>query len=216
MCLSLSLLLPFISFTLDELIITLFFYFFSCSDGWADRYEVVEGYEQEAEGGITMKLQSEVVKSFDDYYLKLRLDTNARNPWFAEFWQYRFQCRLPGHPQENKNYKKVCTGWWFIYLFFNKLVKTNLKTYQFLSLPLLSSCTLDNFILLNARNLRYRPCLFRLYPLLVITFSSPQKVNMANCILDFLKIIKSLLKMTHHKSNTWLIKNIQYFSKHDN
>nr|XP_057913160.1 metabotropic glutamate receptor 1 isoform X1 [Doryrhamphus excisus]XP_057913161.1 metabotropic glutamate receptor 1 isoform X1 [Doryrhamphus excisus] len=80
------------------------------SDGWADRYEVVEGYEQEAKGGITMKLQSEVVKSFDDYYLKLRLDTNTRNPWFPEFWQYRFQCRLPGHPQENKNYKKVCTG----------------------------------------------------------------------------------------------------------
>ncbi|XP_053736161.1 metabotropic glutamate receptor 1 isoform X2 [Synchiropus splendidus] len=79
------------------------------SDGWADRYEVVEGYEQEAEGGITMKLQSEVVKPFDDYYLKLRLDTNTRNPWFAEFWQYRFQCRLRGHPQENKNYKKVCT-----------------------------------------------------------------------------------------------------------
>ncbi|KAM3602580.1 uncharacterized protein V6R79_006775 [Siganus canaliculatus] len=80
------------------------------SDGWADRYEVVEGYEQEAEGGITMKLQSEVVKSFDDYYLKLRLDSNTRNPWFPEFWQYRFQCRLPGHPQENKNYKKICTG----------------------------------------------------------------------------------------------------------
>ncbi|KAM4529529.1 metabotropic glutamate receptor 1 isoform 2-T3 [Fundulus diaphanus] len=80
------------------------------SDGWADRYEVVEGYEQEAEGGITMKLQSEVVKSFDDYYLKLRIDKNTRNPWFAEFWQYRFQCRLPGHPLENKNYKKVCSG----------------------------------------------------------------------------------------------------------
>ncbi|KAF7230563.1 metabotropic glutamate receptor 1 isoform X2 [Nothobranchius furzeri] len=80
------------------------------SDGWADRYEVVEGYEQEAEGGITMKLQSEVVKTFDDYYLKLRLDTNTRNPWFAEFWQYRFQCRIPGHPHEKKNYKKVCSG----------------------------------------------------------------------------------------------------------
>uniref|UniRef100_A0A3Q3IHY9 Metabotropic glutamate receptor 1 n=2 Tax=Monopterus albus TaxID=43700 RepID=A0A3Q3IHY9_MONAL len=80
------------------------------SDGWADRYEVVEGYEQEAEGGITMKLQSEVVKSFDDYYLKLRLDTNKRNPWFTEFWQHRFQCRLLGHPHENKNYKKVCSG----------------------------------------------------------------------------------------------------------
>jgi metabotropic glutamate receptor 1 len=71
---------------------------------------VVEGYEQEAEGGITMKLQSAEVTSFDDYFLKLRLDTNTRNPWFAEFWQYRFQCRLPGHAQENKNYKKVCLG----------------------------------------------------------------------------------------------------------
>uniref|UniRef100_A0A8C2ZSU5 Glutamate metabotropic receptor 1 n=1 Tax=Cyclopterus lumpus TaxID=8103 RepID=A0A8C2ZSU5_CYCLU len=83
-----------------------FFLSCSCSDGWADRYEVVEGYEQEAEGGITMKLQSEVVKTFDDYYLKLRLDSNTRNPWFSEFWQYRFQCRLAGHPQENKNFKK--------------------------------------------------------------------------------------------------------------
>ncbi|KAK6297562.1 hypothetical protein J4Q44_G00321450 [Coregonus suidteri] len=80
------------------------------SDGWADRDEVVEGYEQEAEGGITMKLQSEEVKSFDDYFLKLRLDTNTRNPWFPEFWQYRFQCRLAGHPQEMKKYKKVCSG----------------------------------------------------------------------------------------------------------
>uniref|UniRef100_A0A8C7I683 Metabotropic glutamate receptor 1 n=1 Tax=Oncorhynchus kisutch TaxID=8019 RepID=A0A8C7I683_ONCKI len=80
------------------------------SDGWADRDEVVEGYEQEAEGGITMKLQSEEVKSFDDYFLKLRLDTNSRNPWFPEFWQYRFQCRLAGHPQEMKKYKKVCSG----------------------------------------------------------------------------------------------------------
>uniref|UniRef100_A0A672NQA6 Glutamate metabotropic receptor 1 n=1 Tax=Sinocyclocheilus grahami TaxID=75366 RepID=A0A672NQA6_SINGR len=62
------------------------------SDGWADRDEVVEGYEQEAVGGITMKLQSEEVTSFDDYYLKLRLNTNNRNPWFAEFWQHRFQC----------------------------------------------------------------------------------------------------------------------------
>ncbi|KAK7142760.1 hypothetical protein R3I94_012191 [Phoxinus phoxinus] len=81
------------------------------SDGWADRDEVVEGYEQEAVGGITMKLQSAEVTSFDDYYLKLRLNTNNRNPWFAEFWQYRFQCRLPGHPQENTNYKKNCSGY---------------------------------------------------------------------------------------------------------
>ncbi|KAI5618964.1 metabotropic glutamate receptor 1 isoform X1, partial [Silurus asotus] len=81
------------------------------SDGWADRDEVVEGYEQEAVGGITMKLQSEEVTSFDNYFLKLRLNTNTRNPWFAEFWQHRFQCRIPGHPQENKNYRKNCSGY---------------------------------------------------------------------------------------------------------
>ncbi|KAG5846489.1 hypothetical protein ANANG_G00115510 [Anguilla anguilla] len=80
------------------------------SDGWADRDEVVEGYEPEAEGGITVKLQSAEVTSFDDYFLRLRLDTNARNPWFAEFWQFRFQCRIPGHPMENTNYKKICSG----------------------------------------------------------------------------------------------------------
>ncbi|XP_046712642.1 metabotropic glutamate receptor 1b isoform X4 [Silurus meridionalis] len=80
------------------------------SDGWADRDEVVEGYEQEAVGGITMKLQSEEVTSFDNYFLKLRLNTNTRNPWFAEFWQHRFQCRIPGHPQENMNYRKNCSG----------------------------------------------------------------------------------------------------------
>nr|XP_036877947.1 metabotropic glutamate receptor 1 [Manis javanica] len=80
------------------------------SDGWADRDEVIEGYEVEANGGITIKLQSPEVRSFDDYFLKLRLDTNTRNPWFPEFWQHRFQCRLPGHILENPNFKRICTG----------------------------------------------------------------------------------------------------------
>uniref|UniRef100_A0A8C9VEL4 Metabotropic glutamate receptor 1 n=1 Tax=Scleropages formosus TaxID=113540 RepID=A0A8C9VEL4_SCLFO len=78
------------------------------SDGWADRDEVVEGYEQEAQGGITMKLQSAEVTSFNDYFLKLRLHSNARNPWFAEFWQHRFQCRIAGHPTENRSFRKAC------------------------------------------------------------------------------------------------------------
>nr|XP_056708619.1 metabotropic glutamate receptor 1 isoform X1 [Euleptes europaea] len=80
------------------------------SDGWADRDEVIEGYEAEANGGITIKLQSPEVLSFDDYFLKLHLDENTRNPWFPEFWQHRFQCRLPGHPLENPNFRKNCTG----------------------------------------------------------------------------------------------------------
>ncbi|NXV14980.1 GRM5 protein, partial [Cepphus grylle] len=80
------------------------------SDGWADRYDVTEGYQREAVGGITIKLQSPDVKWFDDYYLQLRPETNHRNPWFQEFWQHRFQCRLEGFPQENPKYNRTCTS----------------------------------------------------------------------------------------------------------
>ncbi|XP_030316835.1 metabotropic glutamate receptor 5 isoform X1 [Calypte anna] len=80
------------------------------SDGWADRYDVTDGYQREAVGGITIKLQSPDVKWFDDYYLELRPETNHRNPWFQEFWQHRFQCRLVGFPQENPKYNKTCTS----------------------------------------------------------------------------------------------------------
>ncbi|PWA20481.1 hypothetical protein CCH79_00003729 [Gambusia affinis] len=77
-------------------------------DGWADRYDVTEGYAEEAAGGITIKLQSADVKWFDDYYLKLRPENNHRNPWFPEFWQHRFHCRLKGHPQESIKYNRTC------------------------------------------------------------------------------------------------------------
>ncbi|KAL6473150.1 hypothetical protein MHYP_G00193380 [Metynnis hypsauchen] len=82
---------------------------FLCSDGWADRYDVTDGYQREAAGGITIKLQSAYVTWFDDYYLNLQPDTNQRNPWFPEFWQHRFQCRLKGNPQENPKYNRTCT-----------------------------------------------------------------------------------------------------------
>uniref|UniRef100_A0A3Q2D936 Metabotropic glutamate receptor 5 n=1 Tax=Cyprinodon variegatus TaxID=28743 RepID=A0A3Q2D936_CYPVA len=77
-------------------------------DGWADRYDVTDGYVKEAAGGITIKLQSADVKWFDDYYLKLRPENNHRNPWFPEFWQHRFHCRLKGHPQESNKYNRTC------------------------------------------------------------------------------------------------------------
>ncbi|MGH0148481.1 UNVERIFIED_CONTAM: hypothetical protein FKN15_013516 [Acipenser sinensis] len=96
-------------------------------DGWADRDEVIEGYEQEAVGGITMKLKSPEVMSFDDYFLKLRLDTNIRNPWFPEFWQYRFQCRIPGHPLENQHYRKICTVARNLFLHFGRYDIMNLQ-----------------------------------------------------------------------------------------
>uniref|UniRef100_A0A4W6F627 Metabotropic glutamate receptor 5 n=1 Tax=Lates calcarifer TaxID=8187 RepID=A0A4W6F627_LATCA len=79
------------------------------SDGWADRYDVTDGYVREAAGGITIKLQSADVKWFDEYYLKLRPENNHRNPWFPEFWQHRFHCRLKGHPQESSKYNRTCS-----------------------------------------------------------------------------------------------------------
>uniref|UniRef100_A0A8C5ENV1 G-protein coupled receptors family 3 profile domain-containing protein n=1 Tax=Gouania willdenowi TaxID=441366 RepID=A0A8C5ENV1_GOUWI len=80
------------------------------SDGWADRYDVTDGYVREAAGGITIKLQSADVKWFDEYYLKLRPENNLRNPWFPEFWQHRFHCRLKGHPQESSKYNRTCSN----------------------------------------------------------------------------------------------------------
>ncbi|XP_078514555.1 metabotropic glutamate receptor 5 isoform X1 [Lissotriton helveticus] len=80
------------------------------SDGWADRYDVTDGYQREAVGGITIKLQSPDVKWFDDYYLQLRPETNHRNPWFQEFWQHRFQCKLKGYSQENPKFNKTCNS----------------------------------------------------------------------------------------------------------
>uniref|UniRef100_A0A3B5LY24 Metabotropic glutamate receptor 5 n=1 Tax=Xiphophorus couchianus TaxID=32473 RepID=A0A3B5LY24_9TELE len=78
------------------------------SDGWADRYDVTDAYQMEAAGGITIKLKSAHVNWFDDYYLNLKPDSNLRNPWFPEFWQHRFQCRLRGHPQESPKYNRTC------------------------------------------------------------------------------------------------------------
>ena len=79
------------------------------SDGWADRLDVVQGYEAEAEGGISIRIHSPRVTTFDDYYLSLKPDNQSRlrNPWFHEFWQHRFNCSLSATPN---NSVKRCTG----------------------------------------------------------------------------------------------------------
>jgi hypothetical protein len=67
---------------------------FSCSDGWADRSDVTDGYEKQARGSISIRIHSPNVTDFDDYYFKLNPYTNTRNPWFREFWQHRFNCSI--------------------------------------------------------------------------------------------------------------------------
>lgn len=83
--------------------------FVLCSDGWADRPDVVSGIEEEAVGGISIKLHSPILESFDKKFLSLRPHNNFRNPWFREFWQQKFSCYLPG-PDQDSTYSKPCTG----------------------------------------------------------------------------------------------------------
>ena len=65
------------------------------SDGWADRQFVITDYEPQAVGSISIRIHSHYVESFDDYYLRLNPFDNHRNPWFREFWENKFQCKMP-------------------------------------------------------------------------------------------------------------------------
>ncbi|XP_069676283.1 metabotropic glutamate receptor 1-like [Periplaneta americana] len=69
-------------------------FLFLGSDGWADRSDVTDGYESQARGSISIRINSPNVTEFDDYYFNLNPYNNARNPWFREFWQYRFNCTM--------------------------------------------------------------------------------------------------------------------------
>jgi metabotropic glutamate receptor 1 len=55
------------------------------SDGWADRQDVIDDYEQQAVGSISIRIHSPSVKSFDDYYFALNPFENNRNPWYDFF-----------------------------------------------------------------------------------------------------------------------------------
>ncbi|XP_055633826.1 metabotropic glutamate receptor 1-like [Toxorhynchites rutilus septentrionalis] len=65
------------------------------SDGWADRADVVQNYERQALGSISIRIHSPYVKSFDNYYFSLNPFSNKRNPWFQEFWESKFNCQMP-------------------------------------------------------------------------------------------------------------------------
>lgn len=92
----------------------------------------------QVEGTLSVQPQANPVKGFEEYFLGLTVENNARNPWFVgkknffhcltyykslfiyskknfikllEFWEDHFQCRYPNSsitPYNNK-YKKTCT-----------------------------------------------------------------------------------------------------------
>lgn len=79
------------------------------SDGWGRQTKLVEGLEEEAEGAITVELQSKNIPGFDDYMASLTPDKNRRNPWFAEYWEEVFGCVLKKPPPASLN-GTVCSS----------------------------------------------------------------------------------------------------------
>ncbi|GAB6031368.1 hypothetical protein CHUAL_009152 [Chamberlinius hualienensis] len=84
------------------------------SDGWSGRHTVVERHEKEIEGTIAVQPMWGNLTGFDRYFQNLRpsnYHSNCSNPWFNEFWEEFFQCRLAEGPDTpfNTNYEE-CFG----------------------------------------------------------------------------------------------------------
>uniref|UniRef100_A0A1I8J0Y6 G_PROTEIN_RECEP_F3_4 domain-containing protein n=1 Tax=Macrostomum lignano TaxID=282301 RepID=A0A1I8J0Y6_9PLAT len=62
------------------------------------------------EGAVTVQPLAGPIKGFEDYFLNLTPANNKRNPWFAEFWEDYFECRVPGAEDTpyNMEYKSDC------------------------------------------------------------------------------------------------------------
>ena len=78
----------------------------------------MDGIEDLAAGGISMKLMSKPISTFDPYFRSLRPEANTRNPWFTEYWQWKFQCYLDWLPyaEQNQAANMSCRGIYFAYL----------------------------------------------------------------------------------------------------
>uniref|UniRef100_A0AAG5D393 G-protein coupled receptors family 3 profile domain-containing protein n=1 Tax=Anopheles atroparvus TaxID=41427 RepID=A0AAG5D393_ANOAO len=81
------------------------------SDGWSARNLVSDGNEAEVEGTLSVQPQANPVIGFEDYFLNLTVTNNKRNPWFVEFWENNFLCKVPQSPYTpyNKDYKRACS-----------------------------------------------------------------------------------------------------------
>lgn len=64
------------------------------SDAWSSRESVVVGQEAVVEGAITVSPLVRELKGFDEYFTRLTPQNNHHNPWFAEYWEDFFSCKL--------------------------------------------------------------------------------------------------------------------------
>ena len=79
------------------------------SDGWGSQDMPVRNKEYVAEGALTIELQSTALVPFDRYFMSLNPDNNKRNPWFVEYWQSTFACRLRTDDPDEAN-ATYCSG----------------------------------------------------------------------------------------------------------
>ncbi|KAL2093694.1 hypothetical protein ACEWY4_011006 [Coilia grayii] len=66
------------------------------SDGWGAQESIVKGNEATADGAITLELAAHAIPDFNRHFMRLRPENNARNPWYRDFWEQKFQCSLAG------------------------------------------------------------------------------------------------------------------------
>ncbi|XP_035227551.1 metabotropic glutamate receptor 4-like, partial [Stegodyphus dumicola] len=82
------------------------------SDGWSGRSLVSDGNEDQVEGTISVQPRAHPVKGFDQYFQRLTVQNNTRDPWFIEFWEHFFNCKWPDSiiTPYNQQWSKFCTG----------------------------------------------------------------------------------------------------------
>ncbi|GFT71368.1 metabotropic glutamate receptor 7 [Nephila pilipes] len=68
--------------------------------------------DETMEGVVTLRPATRPVTGFEKYFKSLKVKTNKRNPWFADYWEQTFSCKLPDTllTPSNTFVKKECSG----------------------------------------------------------------------------------------------------------
>jgi metabotropic glutamate receptor 2/3 len=80
------------------------------SDGWGSQDMPVRNNEQVAEGAITIELQSTPLVPFDRYFMSLTPANTDRDPWFNEYWEHVFDCKLTKGDDDTNENVTYCVG----------------------------------------------------------------------------------------------------------
>ncbi|GFR89750.1 LOW QUALITY PROTEIN: metabotropic glutamate receptor 5, partial [Elysia marginata] len=86
-------------------------FIFLASEEWATNKKILELSPLSARGSITLKVEEvdlEDVDTFRGHLANKRPSPQDTNIWFSEFWQYAFQCNLPGG--FINTFGKLCEG----------------------------------------------------------------------------------------------------------